>query len=48
MGRKKIEPNEKKTLVRVFVRKKIIDSYTTEEMQEKINKFVKQLEKGRL
>ena len=44
MGRKAIEPSEKKTLIRVFVKQKIKDSFTTEELENQIKQFIKKLE----
>jgi hypothetical protein len=44
MGRKAIEPSEKKTLIRVFVKQKIKDGFTTEELENQIKQFIKKLE----
>ena len=44
MGRKAIEPSEKKTLIRVFVKQKIKDGFTPEELENQIKQFIKQLE----
>lgn len=43
-GRKSIDPSEKKTLIRVFVKQKIVDAFTTEEMQKQVNDFINQLQ----
>jgi hypothetical protein len=45
MGRKKLEPEEKKTLLRVYVKKRILDNFSKKEITDKVNEFVKQLEK---
>jgi hypothetical protein len=44
MGRKAIDPSEKKTLIRVFVKQKIVDAFTTEQLQQKVNQFINQLQ----
>lgn len=44
MGRKTIEPSEKKTLIRVFVKQKVINAFTKEEMQELIFGFTNHLQ----
>jgi hypothetical protein len=43
-GRKAIEPSEKKTLIRVFVKQKIVDAFTPEQLQQKVNQFINQLQ----
>jgi group I intron endonuclease len=43
-GRKAIEPSEKKTLIRVFVKQKIVDKFTPEQLQQKVNQFINQLQ----
>jgi hypothetical protein len=43
-GRKAIDPSEKKTLIRVFVKQKIKDGFTPEELEKKVNQFIKKLE----
>ena len=43
-GRKKIDPSEKKTLIRVFVKNKVIEAFTKEEMETEISKFINQLQ----
>jgi len=43
-GRKAIDPNEKKQLVRVFVKKKVINAFTNQEMEIEISKFINQLQ----
>lgn len=43
-GRKSIDPSEKKTLIRVFVKQKIVDAFTTEEMQKQVNDFINKLQ----
>lgn len=44
MGRKKLNPNEKKQLVRVFVKQEVINAFTKEEMQELIFGFTNHLQ----
>jgi hypothetical protein len=44
MGRKAIEPSEKKTLIRVFVKQKIKDGFTPEELERYVKQFIKKLE----
>jgi len=43
-GRKAIDPSEKKTLIRVFVKKKVIDKFTPEQLQDRVNQFINQLQ----
>jgi hypothetical protein len=43
-GRKAIDPSEKKTLIRVFVKQKIKDGFTPEQLEKQINQFIKKLE----
>jgi hypothetical protein len=45
MGRKAIDPKEKKTLIRVFVKAAILEALTNKEKEELKNEFIKQLEK---
>jgi hypothetical protein len=44
MGRKAIDPNEKKQLVRVFVKQKVINAFTETELQQQVNEFINQLQ----
>ena len=44
MGRKSIDPNEKKKLVRVFVKQKVINAFTENELQQQVNNFINQLQ----
>ena len=44
MGRKKLNPNEKKQLVRVFVKQEVINALTPTEMQQEISKFINHLQ----
>jgi len=44
MGRKAIDPNEKKKLVRVFVKQKVINAFTETELQQQVNNFINQLQ----
>jgi hypothetical protein len=43
-GRKSIDPSEKKTLIRVFVKKKVIDAFTKEELDKQTNDFITKLQ----
>jgi hypothetical protein len=43
-GRKSIDPSEKKTLIRVFVKKKVIDAFTKEELEQQTNDFITKLQ----
>ena len=43
-GRKTIDPSEKKTLIRVFVKQKVIDAFTKEEMEQQVNNFINDLQ----
>jgi group I intron endonuclease len=44
VGRKEIDPKEKKILFRIFVKKSILDAIPKERLKELINQFIKQLE----
>ena len=44
MGRKKLNPNEKKQLVRVFVKQEVINAFTPEELQKLIFEFSNHLQ----
>jgi hypothetical protein len=44
MGRKKLEPKEKKTLFRIFVKAGILEAITEEKKEELKNQFIKKLE----
>lgn len=43
-GRKKLNPNEKKQLVRVFVKQEVINAFTPTEMQQQVNEFINKLQ----
>ncbi len=43
-GRKRIDPSEKKSLIRVFVKQKVIDAFTKQELEQKVNQFINQLQ----
>jgi preprotein translocase subunit SecA len=43
-GRKAIDPSEKKTLIRVFVKQKVIDAFTKEELDKQTNDFITKLQ----
>jgi hypothetical protein len=43
-GRKAIDPSEKKTLIRVFVKQKVIDAFTKEELEQQTNDFITKLQ----
>jgi hypothetical protein len=44
MGRKAIDPQEKKILFRIFVKARILEALTEEKKEELRNQFIKQLE----
>lgn len=44
MGRKKLEPKEKKTLFRIFVKAGILDAIADEKKEELRNQFINQLQ----
>jgi hypothetical protein len=48
MGRKTLDPSEKKTLIRVFVKKKVIDAFTKEELDKQTNDFITKLQNDAL
>jgi group I intron endonuclease len=43
-GRKILDPSEKKTLIRVFVKQKVIDAFTKEELEQQTNDFITKLQ----
>jgi hypothetical protein len=43
-GRKTLDPSEKKTLIRVFVKQKVIDAFTKEELEQQTNDFITKLQ----
>ena len=43
-GRKTLPDNEKKQLVRVFVKQEVINAFTDAEMQQEISKFINHLQ----
>jgi hypothetical protein len=47
-GRKAIDPSEKKTLIRVFVKQKVIDAFTKEELEQQTNDFITKLQNDAL
>jgi hypothetical protein len=48
MGRKTLDSSEKKTLIRVFVKKKVIDAFTKEELDKQTNDFITKLQNDAL
>jgi hypothetical protein len=48
MGRKTLDPSEKKTLIRVFVKQKVIDAFTKEELEQQTNDFITKLQNDAL
>ena len=48
MGRKILDPSEKKTLIRVFVKQKVIDAFTKEELEQQTNDFITKLQNDAL
>ena len=44
MGRKTLDSSEKKTLIRVFVKQKVIDAFTKEELDKQTNDFITKLQ----
>jgi hypothetical protein len=47
-GRKTLDPSEKKTLIRVFVKQKVIDAFTKEELEQQTNDFITKLQNDAL
>jgi hypothetical protein len=48
MGRKILDPSEKKTLIRVFVKQKVIEAFTKEELEQQTNDFITKLQNDAL
>jgi hypothetical protein len=48
MGRKTLDSSEKKTLIRVFVKQKVIDAFTKEELDKQTNDFITKLQNDAL
>jgi len=44
MGRKKLEPNEKKQLVRLFAKKSVIDLLSEEKIKTECNQLINRLQ----